>query len=78
MSIISLKIPERLAAQLEEEALRRGDTKSGIVRDALALYFASAPASRRTIGELAGDLVGCFEGPGDLSTNKKYMEGFGE
>lgn len=27
--------------------------------------------------ELAGDLVGCIEGPGDLSTNPKYMEGFG-
>lgn len=29
--------------------------------------------------ELAGDLVGCLEGgPPDLSTNKKYMEGFGQ
>ncbi len=25
--------------------------------------------------EAAGDLVGCVEGPGDLSTNKKYLEG---
>jgi len=23
-------------------------------------------------------LVGCFEGPSDLSTNPKYMEGFGK
>jgi hypothetical protein len=30
-----------------------------------------------TATELAGDLVGCVEGPGDLSTNPKYMEGFG-
>ena len=28
--------------------------------------------------ELAADLVGCVEGPGDLSTNPTYMEGFGE
>lgn len=28
--------------------------------------------------ELAGDLVGCGEGPGDLSTNPKYLQGFGE
>lgn len=28
--------------------------------------------------EAAGDLVGCVEGPEDLSTNKKYMEGFGQ
>ncbi len=26
----------------------------------------------------AGELVGCVEGPEDLSTNKRYMEGFGE
>ena len=29
--------------------------------------------------EAAGDLVGCVKGrPQDLSTNKQYMEGFGE
>ncbi|UBF30512.1 DUF2281 domain-containing protein (plasmid) [Kovacikia minuta CCNUW1] len=27
--------------------------------------------------EAAGDLIGAVEGPGDLSTNPKYMEGFG-
>jgi hypothetical protein len=27
---------------------------------------------------LAGDLVGCFHGgPGDLSSNPQYMDGFG-
>ena len=28
--------------------------------------------------ETAGDLVGCVEGPSDLSTNKAYMAGFGQ
>ena len=28
--------------------------------------------------ELAGDLVGCVEGPEDLATNKEYFQGFGE
>ncbi|MFB3891383.1 MAG: ribbon-helix-helix protein, CopG family [Phycisphaerae bacterium] len=28
--------------------------------------------------DLAGDLVGCIDGPPDLSTNPKYMEGFGQ
>ncbi|MBR8836663.1 MAG: DUF2281 domain-containing protein [Stigonema ocellatum SAG 48.90 = DSM 106950] len=28
--------------------------------------------------EAAGDLVGCLDGgPSDLSTNKRYLEGFG-
>jgi hypothetical protein len=28
--------------------------------------------------EAAGDLIGALEGPGDLSTNPKYFEGFGQ
>lgn len=28
--------------------------------------------------EAAGDLIGAVEGPGDLSTNPKYMKGFGQ
>jgi hypothetical protein len=37
------------------------------------------PATKRkpTVGELAADLIGAFEGPGDLLTNPKYMEGYG-
>ena len=31
-------------------------------------------------GRLRGaeHLIGCFDGPGDLSTNTKHMEGYGE
>jgi hypothetical protein len=32
---------------------------------------------RPTFGELAGDLAGSFNGPTDLSTNPKWMEGYG-
>ena len=33
----------------------------------------------RSALEIAGDLAGCLEGgPSDLSTNKKYLEGFGQ
>jgi hypothetical protein len=28
--------------------------------------------------EAARDWIGCVEGPGDLSTNPKYMEGYGQ
>ena len=34
--------------------------------------------ARPTASELAADLMGAFDGPGDLSTNPKYMEGYGE
>ena len=46
-----------------------------MVRAALEEYLnGERPVSA---GELAGDLVGSGEGPGDLSTNPKYLEGFG-
>jgi hypothetical protein len=30
-----------------------------------------------TVGDLAGDLIGSLEGPGDLSTSPRHMRGFG-
>jgi len=50
------------------------------VREALEQFFNGERTAQRPMSalELAGDLVGCVQGPGDLSTNPKYMEGFGE
>jgi predicted DNA-binding protein len=73
---ISLKLPQSLSIKLERVAKKRGQSKSEIVREALEHFLSSErPVSAL---ELAGDLVGCGRGPGDLSTNPKYMEGFGE
>ena len=81
MKTISLKLPAGLHAKLERAARQNKQSKSDIVRSALEHFLnGQPPKSRRAISalELAGDLVGCAEGPGDLSTNPKYMEGFGE
>ncbi|MDO8543166.1 MAG: hypothetical protein Q7S40_22250 [Opitutaceae bacterium] len=41
-------------------------------------FKATSPAKEKTFWELAGHLAGAVKGgPPDLSTNKKYMEGFG-
>lgn len=38
----------------------------------------NSPGGSVSVLEAAGDLIGCLEGgPLDLSTNQKYMEGFG-
>ena len=34
--------------------------------------------SERSFFEMAGDLIGAGEGPGDLSTNPDYLKGYGE
>jgi metal-responsive CopG/Arc/MetJ family transcriptional regulator len=76
---ISLKLPDGLHAKLERLARIRRETKSEIVRDALEQMFNGTRRSKPISAlELAGDLVGSCEGPGDLSTNPKYMEGFGK
>jgi len=80
MKTISLKLPPNLSAKLDHAASQRRQSKSEIVRAALEQFLNGGSRTRRQVSalELAGDLVGCVEGPGDLSTNSKYMEGFGE
>jgi predicted transcriptional regulator len=82
MKTISLKLSARLHARLERAAKQRQQSKSDLVRRALEQFLNGEPSSqtKRAVSalELAGDLVGCAEGPGDLSTNPKYMEGLGE
>ena len=80
MKTFSVKLPPRLSAQLTRAARQRGQSKSAVVRAALEQFLNGEGAGQRPLSalDLAGDLVGCAEGPGDLSTNPKYMEGFGE
>ncbi len=44
----------------------------------LQMKLQQAPEREVSVLEAAGDLIGAVEGPGDLSTNPKYMEGFGQ
>jgi predicted transcriptional regulator len=79
MKSLSLKLSESLAAGLAAAARKRGRTKSAIVREALEDFLANHKAAAAgSCLELAADLVGCVEGPGDLSFNKKHLRGFGK
>ncbi len=74
MRTVSFKLPLELDDALNELARRRRSSRSAVVREALEALRAD---SRHSVTALAGDLVGCVEGPGDLSTNPKYMDDFG-
>ncbi len=78
MKSLSLKLPDALDAKLAAVARKRHASKSAVVREALEAYIAHGgkviPGSAL---DLAKDLAGCLEGPGDLSYNKRYMRGFG-
>ena len=87
MTTLTLKLPKALDEQLTTAAKRRRASKTALARKALEDYLAKqavavpdADSPVRTVGELAGHLFGCIDvdGPTDLSTNKKYFEGFGE
>jgi hypothetical protein len=78
MKTISLKVSEAMDARLRAIAKKKGTNKAAIVRAALESFLVSINGdSKPSILDLARDLVGSVEGPCDLSTNKKHMEGYG-
>ena len=79
MKTISLKLPENLDMKLGRIAKQRKQSKSEVVREALEQFLNGGRRSGAvTVAELAGDLLGSAEGPSDLATNPKYMEGYGK
>jgi plasmid stability protein len=79
MKNISLKLPDDLAAQLAARARKLRRSKSAVVRDLLEQGLSGDHGKRRvSCLDLAGDLVGCLQGPGDLSYNKNHMRGYGQ
>jgi hypothetical protein len=75
---LTLRLSEPLLTRLEATARTRGRTKSALVRDLLeeSLSRDKAPSTVSCL-DLAADLAGCLQGPGDLSFNKKHMRGYG-
>ena len=80
MKTISLKLPDDLLTQLDNEARARRVTKSRVVRESLELALhTNAKSKKASCYDLARDLAGKLKGlPEDLAENPKYMEGFGE
>ena len=76
MKTISVKLPEPVANWLVCRAEETKRTRSSVVRDALERER-SAGDQAKSCHDLMQDVCGSFEGPPDLSTNPKYMEGFG-
>jgi hypothetical protein len=75
---IHARLGEKDRVVLEELKHATGRTESEIVRRGLRLV-AEEEGRRQSALELAGPSVGRFKkGPGDLSTNRKQLEGFGE
>jgi hypothetical protein len=77
---ITIQLSQGLEARLRSRALAEGQTLSEIIRTALQNYLGNKP-SPRSAYEAAKELglIGCLRGlPKDLSTNPRYMRGFGK
>ena len=79
MKTISIKLPHEMDARLTAVANRTGKSKSEVTRQALEGFFRHGPQKRAVSAyDLARDLIGKFQGgPRDLSTNPKYLRGYG-
>jgi hypothetical protein len=76
MRPLTIKVPTQLEQEIDRMAKSRGVPRSVVVREALEAYVAPPGAS---VLDPIRDLVGAFDGlPPDLSTNPKYLDGFGD
>ena len=75
MTTVSLKLPAPLLRDVQEEARRRGVSKSALIRDSLQAALRPKRARKRvTCLDLIRDLVGSQPGPADASTNPRYLQ----
>ena len=79
MKTVSLKLPAQLDARLSSIARRRGGIgKSALIREAVERFVEAESGARAgSLLESLEDLSGTVEGPADLATNPKHLEGFG-
>jgi Arc/MetJ-type ribon-helix-helix transcriptional regulator len=72
MKTLTVRLPERLVAEIEAESRERQISKSDVIRE--RLQHASRPTQRPTAPlDAIADLIGSVDGlPDDLSTRKKH------
>lgn len=75
MKTVSFKVTEELDKALTDLARLRKSSRSALVREALAAFEVER---ERSVTVAAGRLVGSLEGPADLSTNPRRMDGYGK
>jgi len=72
---VTVRLPLPLASWLTQQARQLRRSKSEIVRGALERQ--REKPGKTSCLELMRDVCGSINGPPDLSTNQKHLEGFG-
>ncbi len=78
LKTITVKLPDELFQKLCATAERAATSRSTLIRTALLAYLEEAGESAGlSCLDLARDLCGSLEGPEDLSSNPKHLQGYG-
>ena len=79
METASLKLPDALEIRRNALIRKRKVSKSVVIREALAAYLArEGETDSSSFLEAARDLSGMLDGPADLSSNPKHLDGYGQ
>lgn len=76
---ITVKVSAEVAAKLKAVCALKRISVSQYVRDAVEARL-KRERPKRSLYDAMVEIgaIGCFEGPSDLSTNPKYLKGFGK
>jgi metal-responsive CopG/Arc/MetJ family transcriptional regulator len=77
---ITVRVTEALTARLRKRSRDKGTTESELVREALENYLGHSGGERSAydLAEEAGIIGSARNEPKDLSTNPRYLKGFGK
>jgi Arc/MetJ-type ribon-helix-helix transcriptional regulator len=78
--MITVKLPQSLARRLDAGVRRKRTGRSAFVRAAIEAALRQQDGETRNGSVLSQcrDLVGCVDGPADLSHGARHMRGFGQ
>jgi hypothetical protein len=77
---ISARVPRRIIKVIKDRSRTTGNKESEMIREALEDYIIKKNGEKTAYERaLEAGFIGCAKGlPRDLSTNKKYLKGFGK
>lgn len=79
MKTLSVKLPESLLERLDSAAIKKGESRSTLLREAIEMVLNEENRSQtESCMDLAKDLAGSVTGPTDLSFNKDRLEDYGK
>jgi hypothetical protein len=76
---VTVKLPAELEKRVSATARKRRMSRSELIRESIRRHLEQpVEPPPGSFLEAAGDLIGSVEGPSDLSTNPRYLDGFGK